>query len=107
MAKSVASLNRLLSSMKKMSMDINDQEICKKLEILIATNKDEVNSISINQLLLDPLGSDASDIQEPFCQYARHFVYMIKRNNKHGVVYEPSVPKSAAKKSAKKAAKKN
>lgn len=78
-------LNKLLSSMKKLSIEVNDQEICKKLELLISTTKEEINPNLIKNLFEDPLNFNSNDIQEPFCQYVRHFTYMIKRNEKLGI----------------------
>lgn len=101
-------LNKLLTSMKKLSIEVNDQEICKKLELLISTTKEEINSNLIKNLFEDPLNFNPNDIQEPFCQYVRHFTYMIKRNKKLGInQYDSSTllsmkEKQAAKKNVQK-----
>ena len=83
--KSNSILSKLLVAMKKLSIEVNDQEICKKLELLISTTKEEINPNTIKSLFDDPLNFDSHDIPEPFSQYVRHFVYMIRRNNKLGV----------------------
>ena len=83
--KSNNALNRLLVTMKKLSVEVNDQEICKKLEVLISTTKEEVNPLVIKELFDHPETFDSNVVPEPFCQYVRHFTYMIRRNEKLGV----------------------
>ena len=38
----------------------------------------------IKTLIEDPLEFEPKDIQEPYTQYVRHFIYMVKRNERTG-----------------------
>jgi hypothetical protein len=73
---------RFLNAMRKLSLEVNDNEICKRLEILMATSKDDLPIAIVNQLLLDPKNFDPKLIHEPYTQYVRHFIYMVKRNGR-------------------------
>ena len=68
--------------MRKLSVEVNDTEICKRLEILMATSKDDLPIAQVNLLLADPKSFDPRAIAEPFTQYVRHFIYMVKRSGK-------------------------
>jgi hypothetical protein len=77
--------NKLIEAMHKLSVDVNDREICKKLETLMITSKDDLNIPVIKVLLTNPLEFDPKDIPDPYTQYVKHFIYMVKRNDKMGV----------------------
>jgi len=78
-AKRVA-FQRFLQAMRKLSVEVNDLEICKRLDILMATSKEDLPVAPVGELLADPLRFDPKNIPEPYTQYARHYVYMVKRN---------------------------
>lgn len=71
--------------MRKLSVDVNDREICKKLDTLMVTSKDDLNLASIKALLQSPLDFDPKEIPDPYTQYVKHFIYMVKRNEKMGI----------------------
>lgn len=48
------------------------------------TSKDDLSLASIKQLIDDPLEFEPKDVQEPYTQYVRHFIYMVKRNERSG-----------------------
>ncbi|MBM9547523.1 hypothetical protein JWG40_10890 [Leptospira sp. 201903074] len=73
---------KFLNAMRKLSTEVNDSEICKRLEILMATSKDDLPVAVVNQLLQDPKNFDPKSIHEPYTQYVRHFIYMAKRNGR-------------------------
>ncbi|PJZ44206.1 phosphatidylinositol phospholipase [Leptospira brenneri] len=73
---------KFLNAMRKLSTEVNDSEICKRLEILMATSKDDLPLAVVNQLLQDPKNFDPKTIPEPYTQYVRHFIYMVKRNGR-------------------------
>ncbi|HMV77168.1 MAG TPA: hypothetical protein PK453_00180 [Leptospiraceae bacterium] len=75
---------KLLDAMRKMTIDVNDREICKKLETLMLTSKDDLNVASVKNLLVNPSEFDPKDIPDPYTQYVKHFLYMVKRNEKLG-----------------------
>lgn len=77
--------SRLIEAMRKLSLDVNDREICKKLETLMVTSKDDLNISGIKNLLEAPMDFDPKDIPDPYTQYVKHFIYMVKRNDKLGV----------------------
>jgi hypothetical protein len=79
---------RFLAAMQRLSTEVNDTEICKRFETLMFTNKDDLNLQLITQLLANPRDFDPNVIQEPFGQYVRHFLYMIKRSEKQGVKWK-------------------
>ncbi|GBF51933.1 hypothetical protein LPTSP4_34710 [Leptospira ryugenii] len=80
-AKRIA-FQKFLNAMRKLSTEVNDSEICKRLEILMATSKDDLPIAQVNALLADPRSFDPKAIPEPYTQYVRHFIYMFKRNGK-------------------------
>ncbi|WP_166669665.1 phosphatidylinositol phospholipase [Leptospira meyeri] len=73
---------KFLNAMRKLSTEVNDSEICKRLEILMATSKDDLPLAHVNQLLQDAKNFDPKTIPEPYTQYVRHFIYMVKRNGR-------------------------
>lgn len=79
MARANSGIARLLSSMKKMIEEVNDQEICRRLEILMNTEKDDLPPAMIKTLLQNPTGFDPSEVPEPYTQYVKHYLFMIKR----------------------------
>ncbi len=76
---------KLLEAMRKLSIDVNDREICKKLDTLMVTSKDDLNLANIKSLLQSPLEFDPREIPDPYTQYVKHFIYMVKRNEKMGI----------------------
>ena len=77
--------NKLLESMKGLCNEVNDQEICRRLETLMHTSKDDLSQFSVSQLLENPLDFDPREIPEPYTMYVKHFIYMVKRNEKLGL----------------------
>lgn len=68
--------------MKKLIREVNDKEICNKLEILASSEKEDIPANLIKSLLDSPLTFDTNKIQEPYVQYVRHFIYMVKREKR-------------------------
>lgn len=86
---------KLIEAMKRLCNEVNDHEICKRLENLILTSKEDLNMLVVNSLLEKPMDFEPKEIPEPFTQYVKHFIYMVKRNEKQGVnkhVYIPDSP---------------
>lgn len=79
MARSNSGVSKLLTSMKKMIEEVNDQEICRRLEILMNTEKDDLPGTMIKALLQSPADFDPSEVPEPYTQYVKHYLFMIKR----------------------------
>ncbi|EQA36063.1 hypothetical protein LEP1GSC047_0558 [Leptospira inadai serovar Lyme str. 10] len=79
------SFQKLLNAMKKLIMEVNDNEILRRLETLMATSKEDLNQAVVRSLLENPLEFDPKSVPEPYAQYVRHFVYMVKRNKKRGL----------------------
>ncbi|WP_167882098.1 phosphatidylinositol phospholipase [Leptospira semungkisensis] len=79
------SFQRLLNAMKKVTSEVNDHEILRRLETLMVTSKEDLNQAVIRTLLENPLDFDPKSVPEPYAQYVRHFVYMVKRNKKMGL----------------------
>ncbi len=71
--------------MKKMSLEVNDYEICRRLETIMMTSKEDLSQVVVKSLLDNPLDFDPKTLPEPYGQYIRHFVYMVKRNKKQGI----------------------
>jgi len=76
--------------MRKLSLEVNDSEICKRLETLMLTSKEDLPLSGIKSLLENPLEYEPKEIPEPFTQYVRHFIYMVKRNERQGFPYNYS-----------------
>lgn len=72
--------------MKSLNNEVNDQEICRRLETLMLTSKDDLNLSVVNHLLDNPLEFDPKEIPEPYTMYVKHFIYMVKRNEKLGII---------------------
>ena len=75
-------IQKLLSVMKKMIREVNDKEICNKLEILVSSEKEDIPPHMIKDLLESPLTFDASKVPEPYTQYVKHYIYMVKREER-------------------------
>lgn len=80
-----AAFSKLLEAMRSLSNEVNDQEICRRLETLMLTSKDDLNLSVVNHLLDNPLEFDPKEIPEPYTMYVKHFIYMVKRNEKLGI----------------------
>lgn len=48
------------------------------------TSKDDLSLSTIKILIEDPLEFDPREVPEPYTQYVRHFIYMVKRNERQG-----------------------
>lgn len=70
--------------MRKLSVEVNDEEICRRFETLMHTSKEDLNLNSVKSLLQNPSEFEPKEIPEPYTQYVRHFMYMVKRNEKSG-----------------------
>lgn len=82
MNKNNQGIQKLLSAMKKLIREVNDKEICNKLEILVSSEKEDIPANLIKDLLESPLTFDPTKIQEPYVQYVRHYIYMVKREKR-------------------------
>ncbi len=102
MSKGNPVVSKLLNSMKKLIREVNDKEICNRLEILMGVEREDIPPHLIRALFDDPLGFDADQIPEPFSQYAKHFLYMLKRDQRiqHRERIEKEKRKSARSKTA-------
>ncbi len=83
MSRSNPGVARLLSAMKKLTREVNDQEICRRLEILINSEKEDLPPSSVKSLLEDPADFDPSMVSEPYTQYVKHYLYMVKREERN------------------------
>lgn len=83
MSRSNPGVARLLSAMKKLTREVNDQEICRRLEILINSEKEDLPPSSVKSLLEDPADFDPSTVAEPYTQYVKHYLYMVKREERN------------------------
>ncbi len=75
-------VSKLLNSMKKLIREVNDKEICNRLEILMGVEKEDIPPQLARALFEDPLSFDADQIPEPFSQYVKHYLYMVKRDQR-------------------------
>ncbi len=66
--------------MKKMIVEVNDQEICRRLEILMNSEKEDLPQPIIRRILDAPNEVDAREVPEPYTQYVKHYLYMLKRD---------------------------
>jgi len=90
--------------MKKNIREVNDQEICRRLEVLMHSEKEDLNSALVKRILeSQPYGVDPREVPDPFPQYVKHYFYMIRREErirlKEGDA--ASLPLSAGKKRGK------
>ncbi len=82
MAKANPGIGRLLAAMRKMVVEVNDQEICRRLEILQNSEKEDLAPSLMKRLLEDPEDFDAREVPEPYTQYVKHYLYMVKRDSR-------------------------
>ena len=80
MARSNPGIGKLLGAMRKLIVEVNDQEICRRLEILQNSEKEDLPVSVVKRLLEEPGDFDAREIQEPYTQYVKHYLYMVKRS---------------------------
>lgn len=81
-AKGNSGVQKLLAAMRKMIREVNDREICNRLEILASSEKEDIPQNVIKELLENPLNFDVSKIKEPYVQYVKHYIFMVKRENR-------------------------
>ena len=82
MAKGTPGISKLLNQMRKLIQEVNDQEICRRLEILMNSEKEDLPSAMIRLILDDPTEFDPKQVPEPYTQYVKHYLYMVKRRNR-------------------------
>lgn len=82
MGRNKAGLGKLLVAMRKRVVEVNDQEICRRLEILMHSEKEDIPLNSVKKLIESPLDFDPREIPEPYTQYAKHYIYMFKREDR-------------------------
>lgn len=75
--------------------DVNDVEICRRLEILMNTEKEDLETKLVNQVFEEGLKFDPRLLPEPYTQYVRHYLYMLKRAKKKEDRGEAEAPVSA------------
>jgi hypothetical protein len=75
-------ISRLHQLMKKLCLDINDSEICRRLEILMNTEKDDLSKDKVDLLVKQGVEFEPKILPEPYTQYVRHYLYMVKRKQK-------------------------
>ncbi|MEM7179519.1 MAG: hypothetical protein AAF518_01295 [Spirochaetota bacterium] len=92
--------SKFLDAMNHLSNEVNDREICKRLETLMLTSKDDLNPNSVHSMLRDPQNFDPREIPEPYTMYVKHFIYMVKRNEKLGIKKHQYVAPTAGKNTA-------
>lgn len=107
MSRSNPGVARLLSAMKKLTREVNDQEICRRLEILINSEKEDLPPSSVKSLLEDPADFDPSAVSEPYTQYVKHYLYMVKREDRTREKQRQETESRKQEKSVKKASKKS
>lgn len=88
--------------MKKMSVEVNDQEICRRFEILISTEKEDLPPPLVKKLLESPEDFDPKKMSDPVSQYARHYLYMVKRDMRNKKSEKISAPRPGPKASGQK-----
>ena len=98
MAKSNPGAVKLLAAMKKHIKEVNDHEICRRLEILITSEKDDIPAALIKKVFDGPNGIDQREVPEPYTQYVMHYLYMLKRASREKVKEKAPVSSVASKK---------
>ncbi len=83
MARQNSGVGRLLTSMRKMIREVNDQEVCRRLEILINSEKEDLPGHLVKKIFDSPDDVEAKQIPEPFTQYVMHYFFMIRRESRH------------------------
>lgn len=71
--------------MRKMAIEVNDSEVCRKLEILMNSEKEDFSPQLIRRIEDLPSDFDPREVPEPYTQYVRHYLYMVRRAQKEGL----------------------
>lgn len=85
MARGKPGIGKLLSVMRKMAVEVNDSEVCRKLEILMNSEKEDFSPQLIRRIEDLPSDFDPREVPEPYTQYVRHYLYMVRRARKEGL----------------------
>ncbi len=101
MAKPNPGVGKLLGAMRKLVSEVNDQEICRRLEILQGSEKEDLSASIVKRLLETPGDFDPREVQEPYTQYVKHYLYMVKRDARERTREKKSPPSVAAQPRAK------
>lgn len=80
MARKSPGVARFLSAMRKHMQEVNDHEICRRLEIIMQSEKEDFAPHLVKRLLDAPLDFDPDEVKDPYIQYVRHYIYMVKRS---------------------------
>lgn len=102
MSKSNQGVHRLLTAMKKIQREVNDQEICRRLEILMNSEKEDIPGSLVKRIFENPENVEPKDIPEPYTQYVMHYFYMMKRENRKKDSETDARGSASKKKSSKK-----
>lgn len=95
MAKPNPGVGKLLGAMRKLVSEVNDQEICRRLEILQGSEKEDLSASIVKRLLETPDDFDPREVQEPYTQYVKHYLYMVKREARERAREKKSPPSAA------------
>lgn len=68
--------------MRKLSIEVNDTEVCRKLEILMNSEKEDFTPQLTRRIEDLPSDFDPREVPEPYTQYVRHYLYMVRRASK-------------------------
>ncbi len=85
MARGKPGIGKLLSMMRKMTLEVNDSEVCRKLEILMNSEKEDFSPQLIRRIEDLPSDFDPREVPEPYTQYVRHYLYMVRRARREGL----------------------
>ncbi len=80
--KKKTNLNRLYTTMNKLTIDAVDNEVMKRFKLLIDSLDDDMPKNKVDSLIAKPSSSEPNLFPEGLQPYIKHFIFMNKRNNK-------------------------
>lgn len=75
-------LLRLCTTMGKEAEDAVDKEITRRFKTLIDTSDEDIPKTKIDIVLKQPNSVDINEFDESLQPYIKHYLFMIKRNNR-------------------------
>ncbi len=81
-SKKKTNLNKLYKAMNKLTVDAVDNEVMKRLKMLIDSSEDDMPKTTIDALIAKPMSATPSTFPEGLQPYIKHFIFMNKRSKK-------------------------
>jgi len=75
-------LLKIYSEMNKLTVDAVDKEVLKRFKIIIDTCEEDITKVNMRLVLKDPKNVNIHVFHESVQPYIKHFIFLMKRNQK-------------------------